>query len=106
MEAEIRSIRPALTPEEWRERIGPWEDWEEPPLTSLPAGSDGALELIATSPEGAHYAAAVFLHGQSFGFTWEDVRALSYGNGMGAAERAFALADLADRIAALLPPRE
>ena len=58
-----------------------------------------------------HALAALALHGQDFGFTWEDVDMLRDCSGwMDLGEpwpkEASALRDLADRIAALLPPRE
>jgi hypothetical protein len=94
-------VQPALTPEEWELYLGPREDWE----------------LSGNPTQYAHGAAAVLLHGQPFGFTWKDVDLLrgvaNYWHpqdGDGAewdeyAGRQAALRNLADRIAALLPPR-
>jgi hypothetical protein len=100
-------IQPALSDEEWAEAL---------------AWPDGTGEYVVRSaerlgyhnePEDLHLVAALALHGQPFGFTWEDVDAL---RGMARAYRAeggvlaIGLADhldgLADRIVALLEPRE
>jgi hypothetical protein len=56
------------------------------------------------SPEEGHALAALALHGQPFGFTWQDVDVLRYEATQGCT-RAAILNMLAYRIAALLPPR-
>lgn len=98
--------QPALTPEEWGRRMAAGE-----PSPLIPGDADRRyLDRHAT--------AAVCLHGQPFGFTWEDVDLLrgaadywrpQDGDARewdGFAARQQAMRDLADRIAALLPPRE
>jgi hypothetical protein len=90
--------RPALTPEEWQ----------------------GSLRMGGGERD-RHALAALFLHGQPFGFTWDDVELLRIASrvadrnarqGMGDTYRpelahgARRLEALRDRIAALLPPRE
>ena len=108
----MSEVKPAMTAEEWAhaKQVTWAERWVD--------------------PDDPHQIAALALHDQPFGFTWEDVDALrgvgrglaefmrNYGTGHGiispAAERAMReamasalfLPDLADRIAALLPPRE
>jgi hypothetical protein len=83
-------FRPALTPEEWE--------------VLLRSGADRA------SWNGReHQIAAAALHGQPFGFTWQDVAGLhaladSLSQNLGDAVPVAPLRDLADRIAALLPP--
>lgn len=81
-------IEPALTAEEWA-------DWL--------AGNEGYSY-------GDHRLAAVYLYGQPFGFTWEDVDAMRFAahiivDARGVGEESDALRDIAARIAALLPPR-
>jgi hypothetical protein len=103
-------VRPALTPEQWAAQL--WESGSEDPIQSGPEGvfvgdcvSVGGVE----TPAARHAIAALALHGESFGFTWADVdllRTLADNHadrleGYGVPHR-----DLADRIAALLPPRE
>lgn len=95
-------ISPALTPEEW-------------------AGvQTGTVGIVGTpNAQANHQLAALCLYGQPFGFTREDVRALQFeGNDLlawaGDAEtdeerqrmnrHGFQLLNVADRIAALLPP--
>jgi len=83
-------MKPALTAEEWAS----FPNW---PLAELPSNDD--LPLYYPSKHGI---AAANLHGQPFGFTREDVRVLRqeagyYHDG---------IADLADRIEALLPPED
>lgn len=122
----MSEIKPALTPEEWAK--------EEVQRFTRAAGrfdagltSDGRLELAVGWEETGddayrvyhpiddrHALAALALHGQPFGFDWEDVDALRNAS---AAVSSYAIDDdqwsssgrldrLADRIAALLPPRK
>lgn len=66
------------------------------------------LNLTSCGELACLWAAANLLHGQPFGFTWEDVNLIR--GCVIRAGREFGhnpeLYDLADRIAALLPPRE
>lgn len=127
-------IKPALTPEEWVSypaadleiRDGEYEVALIPAMIpsgaiiAIPTDYVGGDEYQSTGPDcvipaGAlHALAALALHGQPFGFTWEDVDLLrraaeDAGVGLyGEEERAEAGRDfsaLAARIAALLPPR-
>jgi hypothetical protein len=112
-------MKPALTAEEWNpqphddiEYTGPRIDdhgdavaWIEADDLWLPENRDG--EMIV---DRRHALAALALHGQPFGFTWDDVVAakeaafeLRMMQNRPAADR---LDDLANRIASLLPPRE
>lgn len=124
---------PALTPEEWEElrySRPTIEIWDDPP----PAGSgcvgvedqhpDAQKGYARVEPPARHALAALALHGQSFGFTWEDVDRLremqmdvggEFAHITDAEQRALLemdvrmervwMLDLADRIADLLPPR-
>ena len=95
-------IEPALTPEEW-----------EPYTRHLtePAVLDADLILYEDGP---HALAALMLHGQPFGFTWEDVdnlhsiaiKDVPFVGDDGELHTNPELTNLADRIASLLPPRE
>lgn len=108
-------IKPALTPDEWKEGDGAfWRGDHYVERIDVSGEGHYALHIKDKSgrpeqiidtmdPEWLHAIAALCLHGQNFGFTWADVVNL----------RATALhanwpghwADsLADRIAALLPP--
>ncbi len=110
----------ALTPEEWAKVGGQVQVVRGDPLDRLTPRIYGGREsdvLImddwgeasgAKTPEQRHALAALALHGQSFGFTWADVDMMRdivkevteltpYWH--------HTLADIADRIAALLPPR-
>ena len=94
---EKTEIQPALTPEEWRSKTATRGDVE--------------LFVHVSGPETLYALAALCLHSQPFGFTWEDVDFLQY-NAARARSRhgdliaeAFDFDGLADRIAALLPPR-
>lgn len=98
-------MNPALTPEEW---AGPFpverHDW----LAGVKSRGDGSLRLylaVKWTPmdeaDSLHALAALALHGQPFGFTWEDVDWLESLEGCG-----LHVVSLRDRIAALLPPRE
>jgi hypothetical protein len=112
------SVKPALTPEEWQERQeydpahGDWghEDCEVCELARR--------WFAGASPAERHAAAARALHGQPFGFTWEMVDLLrkiademheAINAGADApmvSETGVDVGTIADRIAALLPPRE
>jgi hypothetical protein len=94
------SVEPALTPEEW--------------AFSDPVADD-QWENAYGENMGRHAAAALALYGQPFGFTHADVDLLrgnletcvdERGSLYLADEHESKLQDLADRIAALLPPRE
>lgn len=126
--ARYSQIEPALTPEEWeklfsegndgeleRERFSIWRydagdpfpvevrirsvEEEEHEYTS----SGRKVEYASLYGQELHALAALALYGQRFGFTHEDVRILR-----DLAEELVRddLHDLADRIEALLPPRE
>ena len=96
-------MKPALTPEEWSSRRAhrPWGVL----FNALDDASFSAL-----GPDGKHVAAALCLDGQRYGFTWEDVDLLR--NGLIYEQHEYMphtipfFNDLANRIAALLPPRE
>jgi hypothetical protein len=97
-EARMSEIKPALSPEEWRDVMsGHW--------LNLP---DSTWDDVArATDECQHGAAAIALHGQPFGFTWDDVdrlRSLDYMN-LDQHEDGPTLASIAGRIEALLPPR-
>lgn len=110
-------IEPALTPEEW-ERVP-----IAPPVSLFPPGVCDLIDVqmggVAGGEEikrdlGAHALAALALHGQPFGFTWEDVdvlrrvsHAYDLAIGRGVFDEITARhSSVADRIASLLPPRE
>jgi hypothetical protein len=105
----MSEIRPALTREEWAGATGAIDPLMEP-FTELHVSiqPDGALAIWGAydggvqSPAARHALAALALHGQPFGFTWQDVDllrdAVDYLDPR--------IRTLADRIAALLPPRE
>ena len=92
-------IRPALTPEEWA---------NTKPIV-LAIGKEPELMVLS---EWAHKAAALCLAHKPFGFTWEDVDAIRVTadalehDGLGVALAVPALRSIADRIAAILPPRK
>lgn len=86
------TIKPALSPEQWK---------------AVEAGKKGGRYASEDFPP--HGAAASLLYGRPEGFTWDDVDALR------SLDEVFAVAQtgerrqllsLADRIEALLPPRE
>lgn len=97
-ELSVSEIQPALTAEGWSEALA----------YGNPRQIDSVFELA--DPDTCHYIAALALHGQPFGFTWEDVDLLrDYAVMDDHADIRFGYGDilgLADRIAALLPPRE
>ena len=128
------SIKPALTAEEWahlemagegaKRRSGDRTDTLFAYVLREPSeyieGSVGDLMIawngdcsLPASPSARHALAALCLHGQTYGFTREDV-ALLRGLGLYAEPRALdivfgeaaatRIASLADRIEALLPP--
>lgn len=114
---EATKVEPALTPEEWG-GPGAVPGKVSPGIGRVvKAGDSVGLELFkpkvqAKIPEALRHAlAALCLHDHPFGFTWEDVDELrreaewcrTKSHNLGVAEN---LEDLADRIAALLPPRE
>lgn len=113
-------IRAALTPEEWR------DGYHSDGLSVVLRGSMGTpgnrvhvavrdhpLGGALGDPRDVHALAALCLHGQPFGFTWEDVEFLRAegqacidGDLISDTTTAAAFTSLADRIEALLPPRE
>lgn len=102
----MSETQPALTSEQWM----------------APTALDPRrAEWVIREPMNRHALAARALHGQPFGFTWEDVEVLRIAarheynearRGMGdtydplLAHGARRIESIADRIAALLPPRE
>jgi hypothetical protein len=104
-------IEPALTGEEWRLMLGREDGWEWMSLKDPDSRADAVEERIngASEPNFAG-AAALALHDQPFGFTWEDVDLLrgvagDYEGRGGLFPAGVALNGLGARIAALLPPR-
>lgn len=101
-------IKPAMPPEEWKAQLNRSSEDRRRVLLHAKdeADADGYLTI--------HGLAALALHGQPFGFTWEDVDALRWAAGFAVGtsvttdytrEKSARLSYLADRIAALLPPR-
>ena len=93
-------VQPALTPAEWKEFLpGSQSDVadavDDADETMLVERRRRDTAEAAMTARRYNAAAALALHGQPFGFTWEDVERC----------RDLGLNDLADRIAALLPPR-
>lgn len=102
---ETDTVGPALTPEEWAE-VAEVTD---------PAFALTELRIERDVEDAPHAAAAIYLHGQPFGFTWEmhdalrfcAARTRAHDGPSGTDGNYAALCDeAADRIAALLPPRE
>lgn len=109
----MSEIEPALTPEEWVREGGLMDEIQ---------AREGWFEASVHEPADRHRIAALALHGQPFGFTWDDVAGLreitsayiglidqavaSPASIAGEETLAQQLRALADRIAALLPPRE
>lgn len=118
----MKPTEPALTPDEWSERrvhriqhfggridepeVTVWftariNEGERVEITRL-VGPQGTRtpthSSVALVPDEMQAVAALCLHTQTFGFSWEDVDALR------SASRP-TLGNLADRISALLPPR-
>jgi hypothetical protein len=95
-------IRPALTPEEWAERL-------DPDSSPFPRPQDREYEYWGP----AHEVAALALYKQPFGFTHADVRMLRRlhrdvrltHEDMQTGEITEPLESLAARIEALLPPK-
>lgn len=96
----MSEIKPAMTPEQWKEVLADTLVDQVEQMHSAMTGTDVR-----------HACAARDLHGQPFGFTWDDVDFLRE------AARTWYYTDsddrpqpildsLADRIAALLPPRD
>ena len=97
-------VGPALQPEEW--------------LNYAPFDRTLAQHVAAVALENTHAAAALALHGQRYGFTWDDYWVLldkahdlerDYGGDFMSPEdkqEVDALRWIAARVAALLPPRE
>lgn len=89
-------MEPALTKEEWAR------------FPDIAAGEPvpGEEPLYHWTPHGI---AAANLHGQSFGFTWEDVewlRDVDVNEYIDPTKAQSVFRDLADRIEALLPPKD
>lgn len=121
----MSDVRPALTPEEWAHRPEPMYErngvWAYAPAGhGFVVGFEGEVG-IGVGAEDPHAIAALALHGQPFGFTWEDVsrnreaatrhRRLAKGCKLPHErdrhmEKAEGYDSTAARIAALLPPRE
>jgi len=104
----MTKVEPALTPAEWRSRhtqgrnrFEAWISYDGREVV-LHQGHPGAQ-----TPADRHALAALCLHGQDFGFTWEDVdRVRDVARIMDTPEMIDWAHSVADRIAALLPPRE
>lgn len=110
----MKKIEAALTPEEWEDcafKDKYADELNEPrcsatwwPRPGVPAAMTPELDVqgygFQSGGKNLHALAALCLHGQPFGFTWEDVRVLREQFHVNL------LQDLADRIAALLPPEE
>lgn len=112
---------PALTAEEWGD-LQAGISWEGPLNKRLGYLnlSDGVLTLDSSYDEAETQAvAALCLHGQPFGFAWEDVDEIEEAigdsyvlcsdrcvGGCDCDKTVARLRSLADRIAALLPPRD
>ena len=95
-----------LTPSEWGDRT--FKHWDIKVVEH-----PGALSVLTGHRQhfdeaGRHKLAAMALHGQEFGFTWEDVDALlvvaKIADDLTGGQYSRVLS-VADRIAALLPPR-
>lgn len=97
-------IKPALAPQEWAKELAV-------PASATGRGlqmaDDGKTVVVEPARwERAHAVAALCLYGQPFGFTHDDVRLLRNAAAEWAmvSPPAIAALNLADRIAALLPP--
>jgi hypothetical protein len=90
----MSEIEPAMSAEYWSE--------EEP---AVPGEYNDTIYGLGYCPslKGLHMLAALALNGQPFGFTWNDVYLLRDTVDR-TGDWAHALLNLADRIAALLPP--
>lgn len=107
------AIRPAMTAEEWRKALYEYPGHPREDIRDYDSDTAGA------TPKAAHYLAALLLHGQPFGFTqrhaallermvsqlneWEGCDVTWLEIRLDDAERR-TLRELANRIAALLPP--
>lgn len=106
-------IKPALSSEHW---AGPYPVRREDVTMQVKMRSDDTARIYfeqCSAPvddtDSLHAIAALSLHGQPFGFTWEDVAALrdafpKRGEPLSPWYDVVRLWDLLDRIAALLPP--
>ena len=99
----------ALTPVDWSAtRVQCYESWDDTKsgvaeiVTEygqfLLTSHQHPVIAVFSAPSDRRCVAALALHGQTFGFTWADVDALE--------ECGSAANLIADRIAALLPPRD
>lgn len=111
MTERMSEIPPAMTPDEWEGKgfrlgacstMGFRYDWVDIELDDC--GRDCMCHALDAGER--HKAAAACLHNQPFGFAQGDVENLRHiGNSPACGPaRGGALLDLADRIAALLPP--
>lgn len=96
-------IKPALTAEEWAQNAKT-DHGDGIRLLSDAEVRIGTREVFAATKE-LHALAALALHGQPFGFTWNDVDIIDIAAACDY-EGSAKLCALRDRIAALLPPRE
>lgn len=113
----MSDIRPALTAKEWADesmdRQSPYAPYAPYDIEAIPNDievvcvDDGALcvsgEHMFNSAD-RHALASLALHEQSFGFTHDDCALLR--SIARSSYESIELRDLADRIEALLPPRE
>lgn len=99
----------ALTPDEWGSPVVKRREFE---FEREPSGAltvTSGWEGVTLFPDDTHHAlAALCLHGQPFGFTWDDVDLIRSMDELISEDRGGPLeaSDLADRLAALLPPRD
>jgi hypothetical protein len=111
---KVADVKPALTPEEWSAKEYYRENSDQVKLCGkyLSVNNDESETCSLHDSEARHALAALALHEQPFGFTWDDLmvlyeavraaeRAAPYGN-----ELADQLRPIRDKIAALLPPRD
>jgi hypothetical protein len=109
----MSEIKPALSHDEWgalrvfRERrdVGSWPVSGEIAVVgdAIRVGPPEFAPSVLVTSDDRHALAALALHGQPFGFTWDDVEAI---HDWMQETSCHASSTLADRIAALLPPRE
>jgi hypothetical protein len=116
------AVTPALTPEQWA--AGSTDASDDPVVQySVTLRTGGFIEVanllhgVRIPEDLRHAAAALALHAQPFGFTWADVDLLQnaidllyqeFGGNPGwrpDGDKLRPYTDLANRIAALLPPR-
>jgi hypothetical protein len=121
---DAERTKPALTPAEWAGRCAQLTGSDDECTVALSGGDlwihDGPRDAVLGESSSLHALAALALDGQHFGFTWADVDVLlaeaerlhrveRHLNTPTAEARAAVpgrrLRDLAERIAALLPPR-